>query len=493
MKKLLLSIAFILVASITMAQTNAYMPTEQRYTSANLNAVTTDTCIAIKNLSETNHYWYFGNTGAAPYSKATFANEAVFIWSPVESGVAGAYYLKKLDGTYMQASAPKDFGDKATAAVFTTTNPTSQGSGATHFNGDNATSEYIDGNDDANLVRFVKGDNWINVQNGDNGTPTYNQGTGGWTIHYVYGVELVQTVNVKYNYVYNNNTVDTESFVCKIGGEMPDITKVFPYGIVANKPAGNVSDQDAEYTITLTDSLPFEYAASYSEITKWYNMSIRDDAPTYLVYDQNVAYIPAVATEVPEEGKDNYAWAFIGDPFSGFEIVNKAAGETMVLSAPATPNANINAEQLARMVVKADVTGNTKWNFLTPTHAGVIAENGFYIKHPDNSYAFNRQDYNGGKVVCYWTSRDTGSTLQVTEIESEEPEIPTDPEPENPEPENPEPENPEPENPEPENPTAVEAVEVEAVKVIYDLTGRKVENITKAGVYIVNGCKVLVK
>ena len=69
--------------------------------------------------------------------------------------------------------------------------------------------------------------------------------------------------------------------------------------------------------------------------------------------------------------------------------------------------------------------------------------------------------------------------IEEVVIESEEPEIPTDPEPE---------------NPEPENPTAVENVEIGNEKSeIYDLTGRKVENITKAGVYIVNGCKVLVK
>ena len=62
------------------------------------------------------------------------------------------------------------------------------------------------------------------------------------------------------------------------------------------------------------------------------------------------------------------------------------------------------------------------------------------------------------------------------------------------EPENPEPENPDSENPDSENPTAVEEVETGNEKVeIYDLTGRKVENITKAGIYIVNGNKVLVK
>ena len=42
--------------------------------------------------------------------------------------------------------------------------------------------------------------------------------------------------------------------------------------------------------------------------------------------------------------------------------------------------------------------------------------------------------------------------------------------------------------------TAIEEVETEAVEtVIYDLTGRRVNEITKAGVYVVNGKKVLVK
>ena len=42
--------------------------------------------------------------------------------------------------------------------------------------------------------------------------------------------------------------------------------------------------------------------------------------------------------------------------------------------------------------------------------------------------------------------------------------------------------------------TGIEGVEVEnEVKVIYDLTGRRVETITAPGIYIVNGKKVLVK
>ena len=174
---------FFMLGTTVVAQN--YVPAETRISSEELNAKTAPTLIAIKNLSATNNYYFVGNTGAAPYSKAEFSNDAVFVWQPVNEGVAGSYYLMKLDGTYMQATSPKDFGTVDGAAVFTTTNPTTDNG---EFNGDGDT-QY---DDQSWFVRFVTGGKWINVQNGDAGTPVYNNGLGGWTLHNVYLVEELE-------------------------------------------------------------------------------------------------------------------------------------------------------------------------------------------------------------------------------------------------------------------------------------------------------------
>ncbi|MBE6286025.1 MAG: hypothetical protein E7093_06265, partial [Bacteroidales bacterium] len=182
----LFMMSLFLMLGTAMAQN--YSLTETGISSEELNAKTAPTLIAIKNLSATNNYYFVGNTGATPYSAADFSDAAVFVWQPVQEGVAGSYYLMKLDGTYMQATSPKDFGTVDGAAVFTTTNPTTTGAESAYFNGDGDSQGYIV--DEALLVLFVNAaGTWINVQNGDAGTPQYNSGKGGWTIHHVYAVE----------------------------------------------------------------------------------------------------------------------------------------------------------------------------------------------------------------------------------------------------------------------------------------------------------------
>ena len=241
-----------------------------------------------------------------------------------------------------------------------------------------------------------------------------------WSFEYV-GKEF-STITVVYNFTYGGEKKYTQTIEAVAGENYPDASIALPFGVSATTPEEVINAEDATeidgvMTITkeieLTVSLPFEYYNSYNEVVQWYYVNLRDAAPTYMYYDSNIEYIKATATEVPSDAKDAYSWAFIGNPFDGFKIVNLLAGSEMVLSSPAAPTANQDASQIARMVTEESAAGNTDWDFIKPTH-GNAAANGFYIQHPTApAYALNRQDYNGGYAVCYWDARDTGSVFQV--------------------------------------------------------------------------------
>ena len=201
--------------SLTYA-TKAFAIKEQ-LTAEELNAKTEPTYIAIKNLSYTNNRWFVGNTGATPYSKEEFTNDAVFVWEPVEVEGNTRFHLRKLNGDYMQTASPKDFGTVENAATFEAKAAGTDGT----FNGDGDSNLYLTDSNDVNIVRFVKGDNWINVQNGASGTPLYNTGTGGWTIHYVYELERTEA--------YEANITDAgySTFYAPANVQIPEGVKAY--------------------------------------------------------------------------------------------------------------------------------------------------------------------------------------------------------------------------------------------------------------------------
>ena len=376
------------------AQSEGYSVSTQ-LTSDQLNEKTEPTMIAIKNLSATNNAYFVGNTGGLPYSKAEFnANgEAVFVWEPVTEGTAGSYYLKKLDGTYMQSTSPKDFGAVESAAKFTTTNPTSAGSGSTKFNGDNDSQAYINGNDDPNLVRFVNNNGtWINVQNGNSGTPTYNSGQGGWTIHYAYAVEKVTVYNVTYNFTYNNEVKYTQTTSVSVGSAYPDYNlSSLPYGCVAvtAKPEGTV-EETKTFEVELALELPFEAAETVEGITKWYFVKLHSTPNYGRKYIQALedGTIEWADTEVAEGEEESHLWGFVGDVW-GMKLVSKTGKAVVSTSGDALLG---DAAQATAFVV-------------TTSSAD---ESGFCLQYPDKNY-LNGQ----GGAVKSWSANDAGSTFLV--------------------------------------------------------------------------------
>ena len=359
-------------------------------TASDLMAKTEPTYIAIKNLSYTNNRWFVGNTGAAPYSAEDFTNDAIFVWEPVQAGVAGSYYLKKGD-TYMQTSSPKDFGTVENAAVFTATNPTSQGSGSTNFNGDGDSNLYITGSTDANIVRFVKGSNWINIQNGAAGTPTYNTGTGGWTIHYVYEVTEVPSFKT------NITAAGFATFFAP--REVAILENVNAYYITADGINGN--------SVTLTQ--------------------IKNVIPA-----NTAVILEGEAGEYTFNVSETNAAAVSGNLLKGTVINTNIIGQAYVLGI-AEGEVGLYKTQMSNVTLSnasgtVSVFKNNAYKAYLPASA-VPAANG----------------------AASFSFRFPGTT-------------------------------------------AVENVVVEnEVKVIYDLTGRRIEAITAPGIYVVNGRKVLVK
>ena len=331
-------------------------------TASDLMAKTEATNIAIKNLSYTNNRWFVGNTGAAPYSAEEFTNDAIFIWEPVQAGVAGSYYLKKGD-TYMQATSPKDFGTVDNAAVFTAVAPGTNGT----FNGDGDSNLYITGSNDANLVRFVKGSNWINVQNGANGTPTYNTGTGGWTIHYVYEVtevpsfkanitaagfatffapaEVAIPENVNAYYITAEGINGESVTLTQIENAIPANTAVILEGAegeytfsVSETDAAAVSGNLLKGTVINTNIIGQAYVLGFVEgevglyKTQMSNVTLSNASGTVSVFKNNAykAYLPVSAVPAAAQGAANFSFRF-GEGTTGVEEVKTENGNVKAI------------------------------------------------------------------------------------------------------------------------------------------------------------------
>ena len=236
-------------------------------------------------------------------------------------------------------------------------------------------------------------------------------------------LNVLSEVEITYNYTYNGQTVKTENFTVAKGTALPAIT--LPYGVVTQTVLPETATETATYEIVCEldlAQLPFAPAASYGEIEKWYYMTIHATAPDYLYYAEGQEYIPLNVESLPEENLDAYTWAFVGNPFTGYQIVNKLAGESMILSS-ANPNGNDgNTFPILVDATAVPEGNNTHWDASISSHA----ENGFFLAQHGTTYNMN----NRSDKLAYWTGgADAGSTFLLTEreitVEPEEPTVPT--------------------------------------------------------------------
>lgn len=216
--------------------------------------------------------------------------------------------------------------------------------------------------------------------------------------------DAVKEIEITYNFTYNGNPVVgyTQTVKTMTGAEYPNVTVQFPFGVSATKPEGTIATEDAPaktITIAVEENLPFKYAADANNIKNWYYIQQHSSAGygKYLQYAET--YIEWADATMTAGDEDTYTWAFVGNPFDGFKMVNYGA--------PAEANA-----------VVSNGEGNPSFGAFDDAVAWAIkssrtnkdAEH-FCFQYPGSNKYMNAQS---GKIA-FWTDADQGSTMWVTE------------------------------------------------------------------------------
>lgn len=151
--------------------------------------------------------------------------------------------------------------------------------------------------------------------------------------------------------------------------------------------------------VTATWNGPFELSSDY-EHAIWYNLKLKDETyPTYVSDGTPNVTLPTKASV-----DDTQRWAFIGNPYTGLTIINKAAGRNLKL-------------------VSDKPTGDGGSTYATIKSSGAnelwipkvstFLTNGFYLYTTSCDYALNKRS---NANLAFWNGADKGSTFVVEEI-----------------------------------------------------------------------------
>lgn len=168
-----------------------------------------------------------------------------------------------------------------------------------------------------------------------------------------------------------------------------------------------ITSLPATVRINATWTAPMKVATPAD--TTWYNLKVSNQ-PRWVSsgnYTPNVYFIDETYITT-----DYALWALTGNPYSGFRLINKAMGPTMVLASAspkgsAKAGGNTYATLLPADNLPAGYTSD--WTVtISPND-----EDGFYICNPEGFGLNYRADGN----LAYWTGgKDAGSTFVPTEV-----------------------------------------------------------------------------
>ncbi len=150
-------------------------------------------------------------------------------------------------------------------------------------------------------------------------------------------LETPETVDV----TYSLPETDMESVtITQASGTAPLVPTAWArdgvtYSYYSSYSEGEFSDEVS--TVTSTQTVYVDYTYSYSSMVSasasdlsWYRFATYSNSAYYDLYYNASAPYPHLAQSA-FDGSDGYFWAIVGNPFDGFQIYNKALGNTYQL------------------------------------------------------------------------------------------------------------------------------------------------------------------
>lgn len=146
-------------------------------------------------------------------------------------------------------------------------------------------------------------------------------------------------LNITYTYKYGDNEWFTQNEVAYVGDKFPPVLEP-AYVQTSGAPEGKATaeDEGKEFTIscTLTDDVPFLPSQSFDKAA-WYSLTIR--GTKYPNYNSSTKKFPCSTSKV---SGDKALFAFVGNPYLGYKIQNKAVGADQAVGGNVTNNGHVS-------------------------------------------------------------------------------------------------------------------------------------------------------
>ena len=242
----------------------------------------------------------------------------------------------------------------------------------------------------------------------------------GTTITVTYTSTLTGDVEITYNYTNNGTIWYTETKSAVVGEAYPDLYAQ-PNGVkYTTIPLGTVTGTETfEVICELKEDYWITPSSDYSSAT-WFYLSVKDSGdPKWIYHATSSGYGYTKLGWGSSSGSgDYYKWAFIGNPFTGYKVINKGVGDGYILTSvsPTTEenySSTTGGETYPHMALESTLDTdnyNTTWTFTNEN-------SGFLLSRPGESVYCNCRN----STIAFWTSHDGGSHFYVVPCEDLDP------------------------------------------------------------------------